>query len=318
MFCSRVVTHDTILSLRAIRAIPFGPQVTSWIGRKKVPGLSNLLDLLSLASNAFTIFATVSFAASAAAEFVSSALRWRAKSLLDGMKRLLDDRQLQGLALQVYNNLIVNPLGSGGAQSEAQLENIATQVKPEAFGVAILQILHIVPSAIGSNDQPVDPALPLDVRIANARANARRVITLYVSSEANQAALIRFAEALIEDNKAVQSDMEKAAAAWFDYAMTHVGAEFQRRMRFTTFVFALIIAAILDLKPIPFGGFSTMLDPRAVAPAGTALAKNVPYVIEGLQWLVVALASLMGAEFWYNLLKQFTRSSTPPPQNPRT
>lgn len=283
-----------------------------------MPGLSNLLDLLSLASNAITIFATVSFAASAAAEFVSSALRWRAKSLLDGMKRLLDDRQLNGLALQVYNNLIVNPLGSGGAQTVAQLSNIATQVKPEAFGVAILQILHIVPNALDPNDGPLDPALSLDVRIANAKANAQRVINLHVSSPDNQAALTCFTDALIEDNQVVQSAMEKAAAAWFDYAMTHVGAEFQRRMRLTTFAFALVIAAILDLKPIPFGGFSTMLDPRAIAPAGTAIAKNVPYVVEGLQWVVVALASLMGAEFWYNLLKQFSRSSTPPPQTPRT
>jgi len=67
-------------------------------------------------------FCAVSLAVSALTEAVATALKWRAKNLLDGVADLLNDPQVTGLALDIYNHGLVNPQSSGTAKSKAGIE----------------------------------------------------------------------------------------------------------------------------------------------------------------------------------------------------
>ncbi|MGH6850935.1 MAG: hypothetical protein ACREDD_10885 [Methylocella sp.] len=62
-------------------------------------------------------FLAVSLAASAITEAVSSALKWREKTLLEGVKALLNDPNFTGIARDLYNHALVNPLADGAAVS---------------------------------------------------------------------------------------------------------------------------------------------------------------------------------------------------------
>jgi hypothetical protein len=69
--------------------------------------------ILDVAIGLTLSFLAVSLAASAIAEAISSVMEWREKTLLEGIKALLNDQDFNGIALQLYNHALVNPLTSG-------------------------------------------------------------------------------------------------------------------------------------------------------------------------------------------------------------
>jgi hypothetical protein len=272
--------------------------------------MSNLLDLLSLVVNVISIFASVSFAASAATGAVVDAVQLRARYLLRGVKDLLFDPTFTGLARALYNTETINPLGHGNIQSQAEVRLDMTEISPDLFATAILRVLHIEQYANMVNDPNVyermdDPALSDDERMNRAKRNAKLVIDWLVAPDVRPQ-VERIVDNLITLNRGNPDDMKKAATAWYQTGMGNVSQRFTRQVRFSNFIVALIIAAVLDLKPIPLGGFGALLSLRPATPGGTAMAASIPYAIAAFQWLVVALSALPGAEFWFVLLKRFT------------
>ncbi|SRR5208337_2955691 len=86
--------------------------------------------IIDVAIGLILSFLAVSLAASAITEAISSALQWRQATLLDGVKALLNDQNFDGLALQLYNHALVNPLASGAAKTVQDLAS-----KPSYSGV---------------------------------------------------------------------------------------------------------------------------------------------------------------------------------------
>jgi hypothetical protein len=64
-------------------------------------------------------FLTVSVVTSAIVEAISSALKWRAKTFLAGIQNLVNDKDFNALALQLYQHASINPLGPGIAKTAA-------------------------------------------------------------------------------------------------------------------------------------------------------------------------------------------------------
>jgi hypothetical protein len=58
-------------------------------------------------------FLTVSLVTSAIVEAISSAMKWRAKTLLSGIQELVNDKDFKDLALKLYQHAAINPLGPG-------------------------------------------------------------------------------------------------------------------------------------------------------------------------------------------------------------
>ena len=282
--------------------------------------MSNLSDFLSIALNTILIFATVSFVAGAATDFIAGLLKWRENGLLRGVKELLNDPMFTGLARAVYDNILVNPRATGTVTSEAQLTYKPSTIDPSAFGVALLEVLHVVPSAQTGDEIPTLEKLTADekgaVLVTAATANATAAINHYVSNAESRKQLLRLVENLILRTGADRASMEKSVAIWFAHAMSHVGEDYRRRTQLTNFVVALVIAALLDLKPIPIGGYGAVLDLKETSLPDTTIATLVQYANPYFQWVVVGLSTLFGGKFWFDILKRVAPSPAAAPSGP--
>jgi hypothetical protein len=74
-------------------------------------------------------FLTVSLVTSAIVEAISSAMKWRAKTLLSGIQELVNDKDFKDLALKLYQHAAINPLGPGITSAPAASSG-ATNARP--------------------------------------------------------------------------------------------------------------------------------------------------------------------------------------------
>ena len=266
----------------------------------------NLINILTLAANLTFAFAAVSFVAGAVTDGIAGVLQWKGNLLLAGVKGLLNDPMFTGLARAIYNNSAVNPRSDGTAETEAQIKYKPASIDAMAFGIALLELLHVVPAAPqpGETFAPVDHPIPAN-RVKNAIQNATQVIEKFVSNEKARADFIQLTTNLVERYQADQPKMEQATAAWFDRGVQHVSVDYRKRTQISNFFVAFLFAMLLDLQPIPIGGFTAVLSVGAKAPSATAIASLVPIIGNIAEWTVVAAATLLGAQFWYSAYQSF-------------
>src|SRR5580700_7665908 len=99
--------------------------------------------ILDVAIGLVFTFLAMSLAVSAIVEAVASATKWRSTMLLQGVKDLLNDPNFKGLALQVYNHALVNPMDFGIALTEKDLKHLPSYMEPSQFAGALMDILSI-------------------------------------------------------------------------------------------------------------------------------------------------------------------------------
>ena len=63
-----------------------------------------------------SVFLAISLFTSALTEGVSTIINLRAHTLLSGIKQLLNDPKFDGLALELYNHALINPLSNGATK----------------------------------------------------------------------------------------------------------------------------------------------------------------------------------------------------------
>jgi hypothetical protein len=271
--------------------------------------MQRLGDLFGIILNLIFVFTTVSYVASTAADVASDLLGWRSKLLLNSLKDLLDDRPFRGLARALYNNAIFNPLGTGKARSEAELDSstLPPRVPPALFGQAMIEILGIEAAARQAIAEPdPDPAdsqkklfFPKFTRLADANLNARLAEFNILDGNPLKDLAVNLLKRHCNDPDVVKKEdgPEKIQAVlvnmitelgnWFDFSQIISTEKYRKRTRWVNFVFGFAVAAVLDLQPIPFGG-------------GAVVGQIGVKVFE---WLMVALATLFGASFWFEILK---------------
>src|SRR5260370_8499772 len=71
------------------------------------------------------VYLIVSLATSALSEAISGILKWRSVTLLRGIKELLNDPQLTGLAGQLYRHALINPPNPGTTATALDLSDPA-------------------------------------------------------------------------------------------------------------------------------------------------------------------------------------------------
>jgi hypothetical protein len=264
--------------------------------------MQRLGDLFSIILNLVFVFATVGYVASSIGDWVSELLRWRAKTLLDSVKGLLDDPQFTGAARALYNNLLFNPLGDGKLRSEADLSNFSTlptDVAPLVFGQAMIEILGFVDAASAELAQPA-ANVNVDSFVTRAtRALQDKHDTLPLSDRLRDLALnlllrkANEAKATPPGSAQITNllvEMIKETGDWFSFSQVVARARFRTRIRPVTFAVGFGLAAALDLQPVPIGG--------------STLAGKLPYGAAVFEWLIVAASTLLGASFWFEILKK--------------
>lgn len=255
--------------------------------------------VLEVAIGLVFCYASVALIVSSINEAIASALKLRSKSLLDGVKALLNDQKFSGLALQLYNHALINPTAGGRATNEKQLEHKPSYIDSKQFAVALIDVLQSTGGGFAQLasdiDKIQDPQLRQLLNGMYARAAGK-----------------------IEN---LRADL----AGWFDTGMERVSGAYKRQTQLICLILGLLIAAFLNIDS--FHLFQALWQHPTLAAqigagdgkdAGTALAKltqlpigwkEVPALDAGLLlmvagWLITASSALFGAPFWFDLLQR--------------
>lgn len=244
-------------------------------------------------------YASVAFIVSSINETIASALKLRSKSLLEGIKSLLNDPNFNGLALNLYNHGLVNPHGQGNAANAQALSNKPSYIDPKHFAIALIDNIQTIPGnfiQLGADINAIpDPQIKQLLQGVYGRASGK-----------------------IEN---VHADV----AAWFDAGMDRLSGNYKRRSQLYCFIIALVIAGLFNIDT--FQLFKTLwLHPTIAAGiSAPTLSADIPWKefmslpigwpddippISGTQlagWLVTASSTFFGAPFWFDLLQKLVR-----------
>jgi hypothetical protein len=289
--------------------------------------------VLDVAIGLIFTFLAFSLAVSAIVEAIASFFKWRSGTLLQGMKDLLNDQDLKGLVLNLYNHALINPRQSGKAQNMAELvagglwpasvrSQLPAYINSDQFAAAMTDVLKL-----GGGD----PAA-LKLAISN---NA------LVKDDEQLKTLL---DGIVDRAGGDIEKVRKELAGWFDNAMDRVGGAYKRRTQLWGFIIALVMAGLLNVSAINIGQalWRRPMMAKAIGPQTNLTTKNVIDQLNALQaldvpigwntpignnesllkpasaaagfylmlfagWIITAIATLFGAPFWFDSLQQIIR-----------
>lgn len=264
--------------------------------------------VLEVAIGMIFCYCGISLVSSAIFEAIASMLKLRSRTLLSGVQALLNDKEVDGLVVQLYNHAAINPNADGEASSIKSLTHKPSYIDPKQFAHGLLDILH-TQSDLASAIQ----ALP------NAQLK-KHLNSLYQRAAGDAA------------------QFESHVATWFDSSMDRVAGAYKRQTQLWTVLIALVLAIALNidsfrlfavlwahptlalalsssdmsaatttlgqiqqLNLLPVGWSTPLFDWHNGLIANYNLAQVMP-MTPG--WLVTALSALFGAPFWFDLLQR--------------
>jgi hypothetical protein len=251
--------------------------------------------VLEVAIGLLFCYGSMALIASSIYEAIASLLKLRARSLLAGVKSLLNDQQFAGLALQVYNHALVNPRDGGEATAGKPPTIKPSYIEPRALAIALVDSL----SGLSA------PAAELKARIDAFPDGQLKTMLLGMYDRAG-------------------GDIEKVRAGiadWFDAGMNRVSGAYKRQAQLCTFIIAFALAGLVNVDT--FHLFSTLWSHPALAAklsAGAGATADAFKSLDALPvgwttqasfsaitlcgWLITALSALFGAPFWFDLLQR--------------
>lgn len=269
--------------------------------------------ILDVAMGLVFAFLMISLVTSAATESIASALSWRANTLLQGVKDLLNDPKFSGLALRIYNHAAVNARSSGSALSQSELTVKPSYIDAKQFATALIDVTGLLPGTSV-------PALQSQIKAAVPDSQLNEMLNGIVARTGGNVNRVR-----------------DEIADWFDSGMDRVAGVYKRKTQLCGVLigFGLAIALNVDAvkiartlwsQPMVMKGFSP---PSAGETAQRAIAQlqgvGVPFgwddntirdfkagpswnwlsVVVG--WLITSVATLFGAPFWFDALQKFVQ-----------
>ncbi|HUZ91918.1 MAG TPA: hypothetical protein VMU78_08470, partial [Methylocella sp.] len=268
-------------------------------------------------------FLAVSLAASAITEAFSSVLKLREKTLLKGVQDLLNDTHFTGLARDLYNHALVNPLASGTAKKIKDFKHTPAYIDSRQFALAFYNALEKKTPQAAAGQTP----------------SADDVIGKITDPQ------LRTAMEALWDISAKDADAFKHnIAVWFDNSMDRLTGWYKRWTQWMSFVVALAIAAlfnvnvlyesaqiwtrpavITDLAALHFEAGGEAMKPDQAATTASSLFNALEpafligwvkgpephdwqsWYIAIASWILVAGATLFGASFWIDILQNITQ-----------
>ena len=217
-----------------------------------------------------SVFLAVSLFTSAVTEGLSMLVRLRARTLLSGVKQLLNDPEFKGLALSLYNHALVNPLSAGDTDPGKTPSVKPSYIEPDQFALAFVDILKQAGDAAakaeagaaataGGTAPPADgaaqPAGGAAPPAGGAATPADETASLKLSIETAikkigdkqiQTTLATLYRKAGKDVDAFRDEI----AAWFDAAMDRLSGVYSRYVKAISFVVALVLAGLLNADAI--------------------------------------------------------------------
>jgi len=277
-------------------------------------------------------YASISIISSAIYEAFASLFKLRAASLLDGVKAMLNDKDLSGLAHALYKSALVNPRSDGTENPKKRPKILPSYIEPRAFALALVDVIQH-PPAITTNVSEAAAAMP------GADAITRALNGVEAASDAAQTIKEGIKTIAVDDEqlgrmltgmyaraKGEVGRFEVELADWFDNGMDRVAGGYKRQAQLVTFLIAFAIAGLFNVDTFHLfdilwnhPGAAATLAASAARPddVQTAIAalKTLPvgwsvgwtsftwFTIFG--WLATATSVLFGGPFWFDLLQRF-------------
>jgi hypothetical protein len=269
--------------------------------------------ILDLAIGLIFTFLTISLVTSAVTEAFASALAWRANTLLDGVKALLNDKDLSGLALSIYNHGLVNPCAAGTAQTAANVTVKPSYIDPKQFACALIDVAKLSPS--------------LDVQTLKQNVN----------NNVADPQLNKMLNGMVDRAGGNINRVRDDITGWFDTGMDRVAGVYKRKTQLWGFAIAIICAIALNVNTIKMAQAlwdQPMVMKSVAAPQTGETAQAAVDQLQGLGlpfgwdqkavaslwhtpdwdwlfalvgWFITAIATLFGAPFWFDTLQRFTQ-----------
>jgi hypothetical protein len=267
--------------------------------------------ILDLAFGLIFTFLLISLVTSAATEALASASKWRANTLFQGIKDLLNDQQFKGLALNIYNHALVNSQADGAATSEATLSTKPSYIDSKQFASAVVDITNLSAGA-------TIPAIQAQIDMAVKDPQLNKMLKGIVERAGGNINRIR-------------DDI----AAWFDNGMERVAGVYKRKTQMWSFIIAIVLAIVLNIDTVAIAKAlwhqPMMIKAIAAPPSGLTatdalkefeqiglpygwdngkfaqLGSNLNWLYALAGWLITAIATLFGAPFWFDALQKFVQ-----------
>lgn len=261
--------------------------------------------VLEVAIGLVFCFASISLIASSINEAIASLLKLRGRTLLSGIKSLLNDPQFTGLAQALYNHALINPHSTGRVKNQRDLTTKPSYIPAKHFALAFTDVLQTLPG----NAQKLEQAL-----------NA-------LPDEQLRSMLLNMYQRAAGDVDKLRTEL----TAWFDHGMQRIAGGYKRRSQLICFIIALALAGLFNVDS--FRLFRSLwIHPALTAQLALAQNQAVATTIDSLKqlpvgweqvpeltiqskqtwemfagWLITASSALFGAPFWFDLLQKLTQ-----------
>jgi hypothetical protein len=259
--------------------------------------------ILEVAIGLTFCYASLALITSTIQEAIASALRLRARSLLGGIKTMLNDPGFNQLALALYQHSLVNPHDDGKAANQAEVAHKPSYIEPEHFAIALIDSIQSVPGNVANLAQDIEKIADPQLRQLLGNAWERAGGNLH--------------------------QFQDALEGWFDNAMERVSGAYKRRSQLISVLITLLLAVLLNIDSIhlfrtlwlhptlaaQLGVTPPAIDQRAlealwVLPIGW---QTIPPAFDGTLvvkiagWLITASSAMFGAPFWFDLLQRLAQ-----------
>ncbi|MFC7477007.1 hypothetical protein ACFQS7_21755 [Dankookia sp. GCM10030260] len=186
----------------------------------------SLDPILNLFIGLALTFGSFSLLTGAMVEAFASALGWRAATLEAGLRQMLNDPKLQGLAKDVLAHAAVNPLSPGAPGGTLDAKR-PTYIEPAQFAAALTDVLSL-PGQVDQTTASLQAAL---ARVENPQ-------------------LRQFLDGLLARAKGDVDQFRSGLAAWFDSAMDRLSGGYKRKVQAWNFCLALALAGAMNVDAL--------------------------------------------------------------------
>lgn len=282
---------------------------------------STILEVVIGVVFVLVIFSTI---CAALREAIEAVLKTRATYLEKGIRELLDDPDGTGLATQLFRHPLVHGLflgkyapqkGNEGMSARIWGRNLPSYIPARNFASALVDI---------AAHRPVGSA---DANTAALSVASLRAMLEHIDNPAVRRVLLNAADLAGDDIGKLIKNVE----AWFDSGMDRVSGWYKRTTNYIVFAIAFVLAIAMNVNIVGIAGhlYRNDMDRSLLAGQAAALVKdpqalsNRDYLLarvgdaampigqprsfsasEWGGWLATALAAMLGAPFWFDVLNK--------------
>ena len=194
-----------------------------------------ITDIVDVFIGIILTFASMSLAASSVTEAIASAMKWRANTLVAGLKQLLNDPDLTGLANAVLNHGAVNPRASGNTSGAATAKGtVPSYIPPLQFASALLDVLQTAPPTAAGQLPSIDAATSGQALPKAQPTSARQDLETAIN-QIKDPQLKTLLQGIYARADGKIEKVRTELANWFDAGMDRVSGAYKRKSQLVSF-----------------------------------------------------------------------------------